>query len=121
MTSLDTTGDLSDVRGALVEEQESLINSIFEHFTRRSMRWASPWGEYKAKSVRDFNNKCELLRFKDLQLDVNPEFVDLYNEHINKCIARQNELLSPENLAKKEGLDFSKIKGRFYEENGQIF
>lgn len=102
MPYLTTKGDMTDVRGALVGMQGDLIETIFDHFARRSMRYASIWSEYKAENVKDFNVLCELLGHKELKLDINIEFIELYNEHITKCQDRQKQLESPENLAKKE-------------------
>lgn len=102
LINLGTTGDLSDVRGALVEKQGSLLESLFGHFSRLSFRYSSAWGKYDQENVTKFNKLCTTLGHKELVLDLNPEFIQLYNEHMQRRVDRANELQSPEALAKKE-------------------
>lgn len=102
LINLGTTGDMADVRAALVERQDSVINSLFNHFKRLSFRDRSAWGEYDEQNVREFNKTCTELGHKELILDLNLEYIELYNEHMQRRVDRAVELQSPEALAKKE-------------------
>jgi hypothetical protein len=102
MLNLGTKGDMADIRGALVEKQDYILNSLFGHFSRLSFRYSLAWGEYDQENVTEFNKLCTTLGHKELVLDLNPEFIQLYNEHMQRRVDRANELQSPEALAKKE-------------------
>lgn len=103
LINLGTTGDLSDVRGALVEKQGDLISELFDHFSRLTF-WSgsNDYTTYVENSVKEFNALCVTLGHKELALDINPEYLELYKEHIKRRLAREIELQSPENLAKRE-------------------
>jgi hypothetical protein len=102
MLNLGTKGDMADVRGALVSRQGNIIDTLFGHFSRLSFRYRHAWGEYDQENITEFNKLCTTLGHKELVLDLNPEFITLYNEHMQRRVNRANELQSPEALAKKE-------------------
>ncbi len=88
------------VRRGLVREQDGLLTRIFGHFSRVVFTsWMGRWGargEYSvggyADEVSEFNEKCRVLGYPELALDVNSTFIDIYNEKLedgqNKTLIR---------------------------------
>lgn len=97
---------IEHVLPALIDEQDKLIDKLFNHFSRRSF-WKdhkfdkrSSYGEYA--DIKAFNKKCYELGHANLAIEINDEYIKLFNDHIKKCLAREAELQTPEAIAKRE-------------------
>jgi hypothetical protein len=94
-----------DVRGALLENQDRLVEMLMHKFSERRF-----WKDYKfgdderwdTREIKEFNKLCDTLKHPELKLEVTQDFIDLINAHAMRCVARALELASPENEAKRE-------------------
>lgn len=118
LPNLGTKSNLNDVRQALVDKQDEIISTLFDHFNRRTFWHDSKWDQYdenNIKNIKDFNALAKLLGHPELALDVNFDFIQIYNEYIQERLEREKYLNSPEMLAQKEekkqkALERQKIK-----------
>ncbi len=102
--------DKTFINQALIQWQDSLIDKLFDHFNGRSYWHESKYNQNEdygiEADVREFNSTCTALGFDKLALDLNDEYIELHNEHIQLCLARKKELdekrNSPETIAKRE-------------------
>lgn len=98
------SSDVSNPLQGLLEMQGGIISSLFDFFSQRKF-----WSDYSVKadnyilgSVKEFNELCNVLNQPKLKLEVDDEFIQLMQEHVDLCYQRQIELNSPEALLKKE-------------------
>jgi len=95
LPTVTTEGDFATgcVRRGLVREQGKLVDDIFSHFSRLSFgSWSRQWGQPDddgdvspwdlSERAKAFNAKVELLGFAELALDINAEFISVYNEKL---------------------------------------
>jgi hypothetical protein len=75
------SADRKAIRAALLSRQDDLLKELFGHFNARRV-WCGYLSEYgPAGAVRKFNETVRAVGFPELALDVNQEFIDLYDEH----------------------------------------
>jgi hypothetical protein len=106
MLRLDSS-DVSSIETGLKETQDRLVKNLMGHFSRRSF-----WGghkidekDYLIQDVRRFNQICDVVKRKDLKLELDSDFIGLMNAHIKialKRIADRDAFnLTPEAIALK--------------------
>lgn len=79
---------------AMVRLQGEIMDSLFDHFARRKF-WSGYTfiDSYLFKAVLTFNHYCEILKLTHLKLDFAKNgYVELFNEHVEKCLKREQEL-----------------------------
>lgn len=101
-----STGNLTDVRGALVERQGELMDILFDHFSGIKFRPGSQWdreSSYGDESwIKEFNALCVTLKHPELALDLNETFIGLYDSHIELRLERDRALNTPEAIALRD-------------------
>jgi hypothetical protein len=95
------------VRQALLEDQGALVDELMGHFSRNKFySWSGDKlqyaGNYLSERVQEFNQKCHALNHSKYALNPDQTYIELYNEHIERRLARQKELESPEAELKRE-------------------
>lgn len=82
-----------DLEKGLINEQDSLIDSIMSNLNARSF-WSDHkfYDSYDKEQIVEFNKKVNLLGFKHLELTIGQDFIDLINEHVEFRKLRQKEL-----------------------------
>lgn len=89
-----------DIYSALVEEQNELIDQLFDIFKRRSFYGGYSFA-YIGEKYDKFNAKVSLLNCKELFIDYKP-MIELINEHVAYCKHKQEQKNTPEMSAKKQ-------------------
>lgn len=78
-----------NVFDALLENQDQLINRLMNQLNRRSFYYEAKFlGQYDLKDLKEFNDLCQLLGHKQLQLHVDDELEQVVNAYIKSCVAR---------------------------------
>lgn len=96
-----TDGDFETgcIRRGLVREQDKLVDDIFSHFSRLAFgSWSRAWGKPDSdgdvsswdlsERTKAFNAKVTALDFPELALDINAEFIEVYNEKVADGMAK---------------------------------
>lgn len=86
---------------SLTKTQEELIDALMSVFSRRSF-WSTrindvtPW--VIQNELSDYNRMCDVLKLKNMRIDIPTEFKKLMQEHAKLSMRRKTD---PEYLAKK--------------------
>lgn len=100
--------DENSVRIAAENELKFITENLAHHFRQRKFyTWSNKWdNSFDKEQVEKFNKKCRVLELNDLIINISPEFIQEYNEHIEYRIKRTQELKdkksNPEYIKKQQ-------------------
>ncbi len=93
-----------DVIKSLKDTKASLESRMKDHFKKVKLDKTDYWNrEYNSlrDSIKEFNKTCDILKSKKYKVKVTSKYIRDYDAHVNKRIKRQEELNTPEMLAKR--------------------
>jgi hypothetical protein len=97
-----------DVRLALLENQDKLINELMKHFSANTFRTYqlehygnNKFGYWLTKQINEFNQTCITLKHPELMIEPDEHFEEVWLEHVHLRLKRAEEL----NSAKRELLN----------------
>lgn len=99
--NIGTKGDF-DILKSVQSKKSFLEEEMKKHFKKLSFYAYSYKGSWLETQINVFNQFCHTLRLKKYQVKINDKYINEYNEHIQKRLARQSQLKSPELVLKRE-------------------
>lgn len=86
LPTLTIEGELSidRIEESLLNEQNELMNDLFNIFSRRSVWLEGRFNYNKENYIPEFNKKCLDLGFEHLSLELDQNYSDLVTEHLQK-------------------------------------
>lgn len=100
------------VREALIENQEKFIDELMSQFSRNVFyrETARESLEYTLEQIKEFNEVCETLGHKELQIIPCSEYFEILDEHVKVRREKQSVKRREQEKKRQEEIEVRKIK-----------
>lgn len=100
------------VREALIENQEKFIDELMSQFSRNVFyrETARESLEYTLEQIKEFNETCETLGHKELQIIPCNEYFEILDEHVRVRREKQSVKRAEQEKKRQEEIEVRKIK-----------
>lgn len=113
LLQVDVSRDF-DIEKAMKLQKSEIQCRLLAHFKRLKVGKGESWSnEYSDRMlVEDHNKLCESLKLSKYKVKVTPKYIKEYNAHIQARLKREQELNSPEMIAKRDAKKIARDEAR---------